>query len=137
MCGNERLPIERQTVKTTKKLLIIATFTVAFTPAIRILADDDGIAASPKVRQMLDEQKAMKHTATAPAVAVNVTRPADDGIAASPKLREQLNERKAVSSSTAVAVSATRVKDDGIAASPKLREQLNERGARFEIAPIK
>jgi hypothetical protein len=127
-------------MKTTKKLLMIAILTVAFTPAIQSRAQfktaDDGIAASPKLRAQLDERKTVSPAESAPVVAA---KPSDDGVAASPKLRAQLGERKAAgtAASSANVASTTRVEDDGIAASPKLREQLREQKARFEIAPIK
>ena len=56
-------------------------------------AGGDGIAASPKVRMVLDEQK--RNTALiSPSTAVADYRAVGaDGIAASPKLRQQLDER--------------------------------------------
>jgi len=55
----------------------------------------DRIAASPKIRQMLDEQdRNAVVIPPSPAVAsAGYRATADDGIAASPRLRQQLNER--------------------------------------------
>ena len=51
------------------------------------------IAASPKVRQMLSEQRARIGTATVVVAAASQPPVPGDGIAASPKVRAQLNER--------------------------------------------
>ena len=53
---------------------------------------DDGIAASPKVRQMLDERA--RSAAVSPSTrSVAYRAVGDDGIAASPKLRQMMAER--------------------------------------------
>jgi hypothetical protein len=106
---------------------------------------DDGIAASPKLRQQLNERaRSTTNPQAAPTVAsAGYQAVANNGIAASPKLREMLNEqeRNAVvtAPSTAVASAGFRATGvDGITASPKLRAQLNERGSQpFQIAPVK
>ncbi len=104
----------------------------------------DGIAASPKLRVMLDErarsaavQEAVPTVADAGYRAVG-----GDGIAASPKLREMLTAQarnQVVIAPSAVATTGYRANgQDGIAASPKLRTQLDERsGTAFQIAPVK
>jgi hypothetical protein len=102
---------------------------------------DDGVTASPKVRQMLNERAAATRIAAlTPAVVVSYRNPAD-GVTASPKLRQMLAERKVVVSgtpSTEVAAAVYRpTATDGITASPKLREQLNERSNQIIIAPLK
>jgi hypothetical protein len=59
---------------------------------------DDGITASPKARQMLDERKtvaAVPATASTAVASVGYQATGADGITASPKLRQQLNERGA------------------------------------------
>jgi hypothetical protein len=112
--------------------------------------EHDGIAASPRLRQQLNEQKA---SATAAAIAsknhptttvasagYRVTE--NDGIAASPKTRQVLNEQSrrstAVQSSTAVASAGYKATGpDGITASPRLRQQLNERPVTIMVAPVK
>jgi hypothetical protein len=103
---------------------------------------DDGITASPKVRQMLNERAAAAHPAPSISVATVTTRtPGLDGVAASPKVRQMLAERKvAVSGTPSAEVASAGYRAtgaDGIAASPKLRQQLNERGATYMIAPVK
>ena len=111
--------------------------------------EDDGIAASPKVRQMLNERKASQTAAAlsrkAPTTGVYAGYRAvgSDGIAASPKVRQMLDQQRASTvvttpsqQSTAIA-GYSRVGNDGIAASPKVRQQLNERGGNLMIAPVK
>jgi hypothetical protein len=104
-------------------------------------ATDDGIAASPKVRQMLEERA----TAALPTVSVAIPtvsyKTELEGVTASPKAREMLGERRVVVSGTPsleVTTSSYRPTGaDGVTASPKLREQLDERSAPIIIAPLK
>ena len=96
---------------------------------------EDGIAASPKVRQFLNEKKA---AATATSTTVSSTTSIDERIAASPKVRQMLDERRTVMSAPSGSVAGYRATgDDGITASPKVRQQLNERGSQFMVAPVK
>ncbi len=113
--------------------------------------EDDGIAASPKVRQMLNERKASKAAAAlsrnAPTLGVYAGYRAvgSDGIAASPRVRQVLDEQRASRTLTtplqeSMAVASYRpVGNDGLAASPKVRQQRHERarGGALMIAPIK
>jgi len=143
-------------MKTMNKILFIAALATTVGLADRANAQyqpvgDDGIAASPKVRQMLNERKAVARTTstkaakTTPAAVASVGFRAsgDDGIAASPKVRQMLNERRAVvsaaSAASEVASAGYRATGaDGITASPKLRQQLNERTSpQVIIAPLK
>lgn len=112
--------------------------------------EEDGIAASPKVRQALNERKA---SANASAIAARnrvITTAASTrdqpaasaGIAASPKLSQQLaelNKHSAPASSmgTAASTSSQPTGADGIAASPKLRQALEERSTTAMVAPVK
>ena len=102
---------------------------------------DDGIAASPKVRQMLSERKAR---AIAPASTAQVVccKPVSEyTIVASPKVRQMLNEQAAAKAASTGAITQVvgykAVGDDGIVASPKLREMLKERSPAIQIAPLK
>jgi len=73
---------------------VAGTFTLASSASAQYrTVSDDGIAASPKVRMVLNEQK--RNTAVIPpSTAVAGYRAVGaDGIAASPKLRQQLDER--------------------------------------------
>jgi len=73
---------------------VAAIFTTSASAQYRAVGDD-GIAASPKVRQALNERKrnaAVTPTSTGVA-SVGYRAVGDDGIAASPKLREQLSQR--------------------------------------------
>ena len=131
-------------MKTNKLILLAAVVTAAFTlnPPARAQfkpETDDGIAASPKVRQQLNERNAHKTAANHLVVASRPAR-AESAIAASPKMSQMLAERGTAMNRNAVVAdtpSTTAPVKDGIAASPKLRQQLDERGARFQIAPIK
>ncbi len=105
---------------------------------------DDGITASPKARQFLNERKpAVK--ADVSSMQVSTIRTTWDGsITASPKAHEILAKRVAVPATSAGSELASRdagyqpTGADGVTASPKMREALNERGtATFQIAPIK
>jgi hypothetical protein len=103
---------------------------------------DDGITASPKVRQMLSERATATLPTSSIAVATTNSRTHGlDGLAASPKLRQVLTDRAvadAVSSSAELASASYRVTGaDGITASPKFRQQLNERNATIMVAPVK
>ena len=106
---------------------------------------DDGITASPRLRQQLNERKHVASAPSATVASVGYKPTGDDGIAASPKFRQMLDERKAGAStpstvSTGVAsVGYQPTGPDGITASPKLRQQLNERAdqSQFMIAPLK
>jgi len=107
-----------------------------------LATSDDGIAASPKVRQRIEERRATFQVESTATGKTSTTQASSDGIAASPKVRTQLDARYAaartVSSPSSFAASTTRPASDGIAASPKFREQLDERALRshIEVAPI-
>ncbi len=99
---------------------------------------NDGIAASPKVRAMLDERCRNK-CAPADQATVRSTVTTQTAIAASPKVQAMLDaQRTAPTQPTGPAYAGYRpVGDDGIAASPKLRQMLDERRQMVEIAPLK
>ncbi|SRR6266446_1056570 len=98
---------------------------------------DDGIAASPKVRVMLNERKAR---GMAPQqVTIHQTAP-QTTIAASPKVQQMKDEQKRLAATPRVApeTAGYRVTGaDGITASPKVRAMLEERKQAVEIAPLK
>jgi hypothetical protein len=103
---------------------------------------NDGITASPKVRQMLSERAAVAPEAASIPIAAATSRTSGpDGVTASPKLRQTLPERAVAvpgSSSAEVASAGYRATgDDGITASPKFPQQLNERNATIMVAPVK
>jgi hypothetical protein len=139
-------------MKNTPRFLIAAAALALFASAGQIqaqsqLTTDDGVAASPRVRQALTERR----------ISANLSQPmggsdvascttaccAADGkkITASPKVQQMLAERRkvgsaAVSSGSQVAgYRATGT--DGISASPKVRAVLDERRQTVEIAPLK
>ena len=128
-------------MKNLSNILSVAVLAGMFSLANRVNAQyigEDGIAASPKLRQMLNERKSGS-TTTSQSVA-SVSTPSEDRIALSPRARQMLNESRVVAStsSTATASAGYQLKgEDGITASPKGRQQLNERGAHFMVAPVK
>src|SRR5207249_7985875 len=97
---------------------------------------DDGIAASPKVRAMLDER--CKSTCAAPSRVTVTTTTRQTDIAAPPKVQQMRAERTA--GPVVQATETTGYKPtgaDGITASPRARAQLDERRQTVEIAPLK
>ena len=132
-------------MKNLNKILFVAALAATFSLANRASAQyqavgEDGSAASPKLRQMLNKRQVMAKAASTEVSPASHRATGKDGIAASPKLRQLLNERKTVASETSTAVASVgyrAVTEDGIAASPKLREHLDEHGARFMVAPLK
>src|SRR6266404_3394038 len=93
------------------------------------LRTDDGVAASPKVRQMLQERKART---SAPVVSSQVITHQDASsanLAASPKVQQMRHEKviAATPRSTAKFAGYRATGDDGITASPKVRAMLDER----------
>ena len=112
-------------MKTTNRILLAAAMAAGLALTTPAMAQNntsgDGIAASPKARQMLKERSQLNLAST--------------DLAASPKTSQMLAEQNkcCVAPTTGAVASA----NDGIAASPKLREQLNERSLEFQIAPLK
>lgn len=132
-------------MKNMKAFLIVAALAATFSVTSRAnaqnqLAGDDGIAASPKFRQFLNEHKKVANTPSATVAAVGYQATGDDGIAASPRMRQQINERKTVASTPSTTVTSVGYQPtgaDGITASPKRRQQLNEHSTQFMVAPLK
>lgn len=105
---------------------------------------DDGIAASPKYRQFLNEsgKRMVKGTPSTSATVASAGYRATgvDGITASPKLRQFINDSRGVQSTPGTVVAKVGYRatgDDGITASPKLRQQLDERSQTYMVAPLK
>jgi len=125
-------------MKTNKLILLTAVATAAFTLNASA-GTDDGIAASPKYRQQLNERSATTATANNLVVAAPCCRD-ESKVVASPKGAQQLAE-----SGTAMKCATTKVDtasttapaNDGIAASPKHRAQLDESGTPIQIAPVR
>jgi hypothetical protein len=138
---------ESNTMKNTNLILIL-------TAAVALLAStsqgkaqyratgDDGITASPKLRQFINERsKPMVKGTTSTAVAsVGYRATGVDGITASPKLRQFINDSRGVESTSGTVVAKAGYRatgDDGITASPKLRQFLDEHKGAYQIAPLK
>ena len=87
-------------MKNTHRFLISAVAAVLLASAGQIRAQsqavgDDGIAASPKVRQMLNERKA-RTTATVATPQATTQAIPQDNVAASPKVQQMRKERSAL-----------------------------------------
>src|SRR5262245_756430 len=117
-------------MKTLNRILsaaiLVTTMSLANSASAQYKINEaDGIAASPRTRQMLNEQKASaKAAAVTPRNQTSTTLASNDGIAASPKTRQTLDEQKKNSavkySSTAVASTTYNPTGaDGITASPR------------------
>jgi hypothetical protein len=139
-------------MKNVNRILFAAAIATAFNLAGIANAqvgpnDRDGIAASPKVRQMLNERAAsarpgavvhQHETSTVASAGQPAARSVE--IAASPKVQQALNERRTTAGASGNQVASVGYQAtgaDGISAAPKLRQQLNERHATFTVAPVK
>ena len=140
-------PNESNTMKNTK-LILIAAATVALlastsqSKAQYNAVGDDGIAASPKLRQFMNERgkPRVKGVRSTQVVSVGYRATGVDGITASPKLRQQIDASRGVWSTPGTVLANVGYRatgDDGITASPKLRQQLDERKNAYQIAPLK
>jgi len=129
--------------KTLFAAVLAATFSLATTASAQLKpTSDDGIAASPKVRQMLNERAPVARAGiSAPAATVTYETPGLKDVTASPKVNQMLAERKMVASGAHNAEVATAgyrpTGADGVTASPKVRSQLDERSTPMLIAPLK
>jgi len=126
----------KQNMKNLNRIL----FTVVTTASLGLIPSalaNDGVVASPKLRQSLNDQSLRAvpaHASTAVAGAC-----CENKIVASPKVvQTQPAEQKCCASSPKDILASTTTKpNDGIFASPQVRAQLNERPQQFQIAPIK
>jgi hypothetical protein len=141
---------KEKNMKSQNALVIVTVTAIATLFAAQARAQyravgDDGIAASPKLRLVLNERARANTLSQADTFVtpVGYRVVAHRDIAASPKVREMLNEQKrnaaVIPSSTAVADVGYRATGaDGIAASPKLREQIEGHCSQeFQVAPVK
>jgi hypothetical protein len=131
-------------MKNTQRFLIAAAALALFASAGQARAGgtdsccDDGIAASPKVRAMLDERNARCCPAQTQVTAYQATTRQTD-VAASPKVQQMRSER----TSAPVVQVTTEIAGyrptgaDGITASPRTRAMLDEHRQAVEIAPLK
>ena len=132
---------------TTKNKASLAAAMAASLTTINVYAQyqvtgNDGITASPKVRQMLNERHAVPGPSIlVPVVTVRPANAAATGITASPKVNQMLDGQKVIvnqapSAEVAIAGYQPNV-PDGVAASPKVRQQLSQRAPEYIIAPLK
>jgi hypothetical protein len=136
-----------ENMKTTNLILftaaLAATLTAVNVPAQYQPTGADGITASPKLRQMLNERQAASRPSVLVPTVITVTsvNPGSKSITASPKVRQMLAGQKVIVSGAPYAEVATAGYEpnspDGIAASPKVRQRLSERTTEFMIAPLK
>jgi hypothetical protein len=139
--GANPAPNRKKNMKNANRLLIAAAALSVFASAGQSTAfASDGIAASPKVRQMLNERPkavAAQQVETKQVTTMLVLPQAT--IAASPKVQQMLNERmRATVAEVGMQTAGYKpTGSDGITASPKARQMLNERPQTIEIAPLK
>ena len=133
-------------MKTTTSLLALSAglflLASASTSNAQRAVGDDGIAASPKYRQFLNERgkPMVKGAKSATVASVGYRATGVDGITASPKLRQFINESRGVESTpgtVVVKVGYRATGDDGITASPKFRQFLDEHPHAYQVAPVK
>ena len=133
-------------MKNTNLILILTAVVVLLASTsqgkAQSLTGDDGIAASPKLRQFLNERGVpmMKGARSTEVASVGYRATGVDGITASPKLRQLINDSRGVESTPGTVVAQVGYRatgDDGITASPKLRQQLDEHRGAYQIAPLK
>ncbi len=129
--------------KQKNQILFVTAAAVALTSASPLLAQSQvtapgGIAASPRVRQMLEERASWTRASARETAASQPAGRQTTTIAASPRVQHMLREQKrsALASTTDPVLVSPR-DADGIAASPKARELLKERPTQFQIAPLK
>ncbi len=104
----------------------------------------DGLAASPKVRQNLNDHKVTPVVEVSRETVRSVSYQAigTDGIAASPRVRQAINEHQGRATAPALSTEVASVGyratgPDGITASPRVRQQLNEHPAVMMVARVK
>ena len=119
-------------------LLMTAASTAFASPQYRPTGDD-GITASPRLRQTLDERAAAKRVTAQPVSSTVTYRTlGTQATAASPKLQQLQAQRRLVIDNNSGQVAGYRPTGaDGITASPKLRQQLDQQGTTVMIAPVK
>src|SRR5580765_2006774 len=110
-------------------LLVTAVSTTFASPQYRPTGDD-GITASPRLRQTLDERAAANRITHQPLnPVVSYKNQGTEATAASPKLRQLQAQRRVVVDGDSGELAGYRPTGaDGITASPKLRQQLDQQG---------
>lgn len=128
-------------MKNTKKTLGACTAAMALMITVQAFAQSqmsgpNGIAASPRLRSMLNERS----TGTAYVVSTRQDYvPVNSQIAASPrvKMMSPVSANSTIVSPAVVVVQSPAAVPDNLAASPRLRSQLQERAVQFQVAPLK
>jgi L-fucose isomerase-like protein len=91
-------------MKNLSKIVLIAAFAAISSLASHADAQssvgyrptgDDGITASPKLRQMIDARTTVQGMSASAVASIGYRAVGADGIVASPKLRQQLGEHEA------------------------------------------
>src|SRR5216684_6536639 len=98
-------------MKNSKKILFVVAVAATLSLASQASAQyravgDDGIAASPKLRQQIDERTKFASTPSVTIASTGYRAAGENGITVSPKLRGQLDERRVVASGPSTAVAA-------------------------------
>src|SRR5437588_10391852 len=90
--GGSAMPKVQDLLNEQEPVPTIAPATVVVTTSYEA-AKEDGIAASPKVRELLNQLKTVRSTPAGEVLIVEYGGAAQNGAAAPPKVREKLNER--------------------------------------------
>ena len=140
-------PTKSNDMKNRNLILILAAATALLASTSQSKAQyravgDDGMAASPKLRQFMNERgkPMVKGARSTAVVSVGYRATGVDGITASPKLRQFINDSRGVESTPSAVVAKLGYRatgDDGITASPKYRQFLDEHKSAYQIAPLK
>lgn len=122
----------------TAALLVTAASATLASPQYKPTGDD-GITASPRLRQTLDERAAAKRVTQQPVNPVITYKYQGTlATAASPKLQQLQGQRKLVANTDSEQFVGYRPTGaDGVTASPKLRQQLDQAAPPVMIAPVK
>lgn len=131
-------------MKNTKQNLLAGTVTALAILAGQAFAQSqmsgpNGIAASPRLRAMLNERPAPASFVVSTRQAPSSWSSSQDTLAASPRLRSMLpaSQNSTIAPSPVVVVQSPSRVSDNLAASPRLRSQLEERSMQFQVAPLK
>jgi hypothetical protein len=99
--------------------------------------DDDGIAASPRLRQMMDDRCAL-HTAMGGSETIVITETGGRVSARHGTYVAQNEQRIATPNSELQSIGFYKTTgDDGIAASPRLRQMMNDRVVAREVLVVR
>jgi hypothetical protein len=124
-------------MKTVRTLITAAVLAAAATSAAADTGyraiGPDGIAASPRHRERLNELGGPRYVTSADSIVVVV--PAQPAIAASPRFREQWHDRRYLSAQGGAEPDVVYRDSSRIYASPRFREHMEFSRPRVGVAP--